>query len=285
MISRREFVVAGVGAVLARGQAGPAQPTAGDVFEAIKTALGGPWREKTVDGFKAGDPATPVTGVATTVMATVDVLRKASASRRNLIVTREPVFYSGNDEPGSRASDPVYQAKKALIDQHGLVILRLNDHWTSRVPNESVRALARALGWERHHTPAHEPILNVPPTTAGAVARHAAKQLGARGLRLVGSPGLQVRSILLSPGTTDLPTTVRDLPQADLVIAGEPREWEAVPYVLDAAAAGQPKALLALGRIVSEEPGSRACAEWIRTLVPNLPVDAIAVADPFWIAS
>ena len=49
--------------------------TAQRVVDRIKANVGVPWRDTTIDGFKAGDPATSVTGVATTVMATMDVLR------------------------------------------------------------------------------------------------------------------------------------------------------------------------------------------------------------------
>ena len=284
MLSRRAFVVTSLGAMVPRLQApaGLGGPTAQEVFETIKSGLGTPWRDKTVDGFKAGDPATRVTGIATTVMATMDVLRRAAAARRNLIVTREPVFYSGNDEPGNRAADPVYLAKKAFIEARGLVVLRLGDHWTTRVPNDSVRALAQALGWIGHPSAKHDAVFTPPATTVGEVASLVQKRLGARGLRVVGAPDMRVTSILLSPGTTDLPGTVRDLRLADLVIAGEPREWEAVPYVLDTGPAGQPKALIALGRLVSEEPAAKACETWLRTLLPALPIETIPVADPFW---
>ena len=60
-------------------------------------------------------------------------------------------------------------------------------------------------------------------------------------------------------------TTVKNLPQADVILSGEPREWEAVEYVFDTAAAGQPRGMIAVGRLVSEEPGMRACAAWLRT--------------------
>ena len=79
------------------------------------------WREGGRDTFKAGDPQTAITGIATTVMATLPVLREAAAAGRNLIVTCEPTFYNGNDDSGTRANDPVYLAKKAFIDEHHLV--------------------------------------------------------------------------------------------------------------------------------------------------------------------
>jgi hypothetical protein len=75
---------------------------------------------------------------------------------------------------------------------------------------------------------------------------------------------------------------VDHLPHADVILSGEPREWEAVEYVFDTASAGQPKGMIAVGRVVSEEPGMRACAAWLRTLIPEVPVEPIAVGDPYW---
>ena len=52
------------------------------------------WGDDTVDTFKAGDPSTVVTGVVTTSMATLDVLRGAVQAGANLVITAAPTFYS-----------------------------------------------------------------------------------------------------------------------------------------------------------------------------------------------
>ena len=101
-------------------------------------------------------------------------------------------------------------------------------------------------------------------------------------MRLVGRADAVVRRVVLSPGTTDLASTVANLRDADLIVSGEPREWEAVEYVADTAVAGESRSLLAIGRIVSEEPGMQACAAWLRSVVGHLPVDAVPVGDPYW---
>ena len=184
-----------------------------------------------------------MTGIATTVMATLPVLRQAADAGRNLIVTCEPTFYNGNDDPGTRASDPVYLAKKAFIDERRLVIWRFSDHWGARVPNEFAAALADTLGWAKLRTAANPLIYAVPSTTLGALAAHARARLGVRGgMRVIGKAGMRIRRVLVSPGTTSLQATIDNLPQADVILSGEPREWEAVEYVLDTASAGQPKA-------------------------------------------
>src|SRR6185295_4085488 len=114
-------------------------------------------------------------------MATLPVLRQAAAAGRNLIVTCEPTFYAGNDDPGPRATDPVYLAKKAFIDEHRLVVWRFSDHWLARKPNELTKALAETLGWTAGRSADNESIHTVPPTTLGAVAAHVRTSLGVRG--------------------------------------------------------------------------------------------------------
>jgi putative NIF3 family GTP cyclohydrolase 1 type 2 len=307
--SRREFVTAGAAALIAAGLSAEASAeaeasawptansaaelTAQQVIDRIRAKVGVPWRETTVDTFKAGDPQTIVTGIATTAMATLPVLRQAAAAGRNLIVTCEPTFYNGNDDPGPRSSDPIYLAKKAFIDERRLVIWRFQDHWGARTPNEFATALADTLGWAKLRTPENPLIYAIPSTTVGALAAHVRARLGAGGpgrrslgegggMRVIGNAGMPVRRVFVSPGTTSLQATIDNLPKADLVLSGEPREWEAVEYVFDTASAGQPKGMIAVGRVVSEEPGMRACAAWLRSLITEVPIEPIAVGDPYW---
>jgi putative NIF3 family GTP cyclohydrolase 1 type 2 len=283
-LSRRSFVRAAAGSLLvpqaAFGQSTARSITAAQVVERIRANVGTAWREKTIDGLKAGSAEAAVTGIVTTVMATQRVLARAVELKRNLIVTQEPVFYSANDEPGNRASDAVYLAKKAYIEQHGLVVFRLADHWNSRQPDPRVAALARALSWEG---PGASGVFAFREMTFSALAAHVRERLQIRGgLRTLGTPGMRVRSALLVPGTTDVPTVMARLKDADVVIAGEPREWEVVPYLLDGREAGANKGLLTIGRVVSEEPGMKACAEWLKTFIPEVPIDVIPVGDPYW---
>ena len=283
-LSRRRFVLATAAGLvstrLVRAQS--PQLTAQVVTDRIRAAIGSPWREKTIDGFKAGDPSTVVTGVATTVMATLDVLQRAAAAGQNFVVTQEPVFYGANDEPGNRAQDPVYLAKKAFIDQKRLVVWRFSDHWAARTPNQSAAALATKLGWRSNSTGGAADYL-IPETTLGALIADVRKRLEIRGgLRSVGNDGMRVRNVFVSPGGPTVPSTAEALRQADVILTGEPREWEVVPYALDTWASERGKGLISIGRLVSESPGMEACAVWLRTLIPEVTVAAVAVSDPYW---
>ena len=86
MLSKR-FLLIAVTASAALAQSS-APPTARQIIDQIKANVGVPWRAQTVDTIKAGDPDTPVTGIATTMMATYDVLQRAAAQGKNLVITR-----------------------------------------------------------------------------------------------------------------------------------------------------------------------------------------------------
>jgi putative NIF3 family GTP cyclohydrolase 1 type 2 len=116
-----------------------------------------------------------------------------------------------------------------------------------------------------------------------ALAATVKAKLGSRGgLRIVGNPRTRVRTIGVLAGTVPIQTTLAVLPQVDAIIAGEIREWESSEYARDVVHAGQGKALLLVGRTLSEEGGMRLCAEWLQTLVPETVVRSIGAGDPYW---
>jgi hypothetical protein len=79
-----------------------------------------------------------------------------------------------------------------------------------------------------------------------------------------------------------MPAVLDYLPRADVVISGEPREWEAVPYVLDTWPATRGRGMIAVGRVVSLGPGARLAAVWVRSLVSEVPVTFVGTPDPYW---
>ena len=90
-LSRREFLAVG-GAMIsgvAFGQSTSAAITVGEVIARIKSHVGVPWHEQTVDNLLTGDPETPVQGIATTMMATLEVVERCAAQGKNMIVTHE----------------------------------------------------------------------------------------------------------------------------------------------------------------------------------------------------
>jgi len=114
-----------------------ARPTAQALIDRIQKNVGVAWSTPTVDTFKAGDPSTPITGIAVTMMATLDVIQRAAASDKNLVITHEPTFYSHLDNTADleKHNDAVLAEKQAFIRDHHMVVWRFHDHWHRRKPD------------------------------------------------------------------------------------------------------------------------------------------------------
>jgi len=262
------------------------RPTAAQVIERIQKNAGVAWRSQTVDTFKAGDPDTPVTGIATTMMATYDVLRRAAAAGDNLIITHEPTFYGHKDETAALATenDAVLAAKQAFIEEHHLVVWRFHDHWHARRPDGIQTGMIRALGWEKFKNANDDRLFVIPETTLDSLASNIKERLGIRTLRVVGDPALRVTKLAVNLGYPGFPGERHMLQRDDIeaLVMGEGLEWETIEYGADAAAEGKHKALVILGHIPSEQAGMEDCAVWLRGFVTEVKVEFIATAEPFW---
>jgi putative NIF3 family GTP cyclohydrolase 1 type 2 len=262
-----------------------AAPTARQIIDQIKANVGVPWQEPTVDTIKAGDPDTPVTGIATTMMATFDVLRRAAAEDKNLVITHEPTFYSHQDKTDilEQENDAVWAEKEKFIREHHMVVWRFHDHWHRRRPDGIMTGVLRALGWEKFYN-ADTRTVTVPETTLAELAATVKTRLGARTLRVVGNPAMKVTSIAMQPGAGG-PLGHRKALQkssVEVLFIGEVPEWETVEYVSDAAAQGKRKAVILVGHIASEQPGMEYCAEWLKSFIKDVPIGFVPTREMFW---
>jgi putative NIF3 family GTP cyclohydrolase 1 type 2 len=261
-------------------------PTAREIVAAIQEHVGIPWMKETVDTFKAGNPDTPVTGIAVTMMATLDVLQRAAANHENLVITHEPTFYSHQDVPeGMDASDPVWAAKRAFIEKNGLVVWRFHDHWHRRNPDGILAGMVHALGWERYQQADDPKVFTLPQTTVAKLAAEVAKRLGSPVLRVVGDPEMKITKVALTPGFSGFVRETHALEQdnVEVLLAGETREWETVEYAADAVTEGKRKALIIIGHIPSEQAGMEECVRWLKTFVTGVPIEFVPAKQPFWL--
>ena len=261
--------------------------TAREVIERIQAHVGVPWQSDTVDTFKAGNPDTPVTGIAVTMMATLDVLKRAAASGNNFIITHEPTFFSHLDKPDELAegeNDPVLAEKRTFIKEHGLIIWRFHDHWHARKPDGIEAGTVYALGWEKFQDPANQYLFTVPQTTVEQLAAELKARLGIRIVRVVGERGMKVTRVAMSPGAAGFAheTNALEMQDVEVLVVGETREWETVEYVADAVTEGKHKALIILGHIPSEQAGMEECTRWLKDFVTEVPVSFVPAAEPFW---
>ena len=259
--------------------------TARELVTEIQKQVGVEWEKDTVDTFKAGNPDTPVTGVAVTMMATMDVLQRASAKGLNFVITHEPTFYAHLDAPeGIPESDAVWAEKRAFIEKHGLVVWRFHDHWHMRKPDGIEAGNVHALGWEKFQRADNQYLFAIPETTVKELARQVSEKLGSSVVRVVGDPAMKITKVAFSPGAAGSEREIRALEQDDVqvLMVGETREWETVEYAADAVSEGRKKALIVIGHIPSEQMGMEECAHWLKGFVKDVPVEFVPARQPFW---
>ncbi|MGH9552857.1 MAG: Nif3-like dinuclear metal center hexameric protein, partial [Terriglobales bacterium] len=239
------------------------------------------------DTFKAGNPDTPVTGIAVTMMATLDVLQHAAAAGDNLIITHEPTFFDHLDNSNQlpeKDNDPVLVEKRQFIEKHGLVIWRFHDHWHARTPDGIEAGMVHALGWEKFQDAHNQYLFNLPEISLEKLASDIKRKLGIHVMRVVGDPALHITKLAFAPGAAGFTHHAEALEMAGVqaLVIGEAQEWETVEYVADAVTEGKQKSLIILGHIPSEQAGMEECTRWLKTFVTGLPIQFVPAREPFW---
>jgi len=262
---------------------------ASDVVRRLLAKLGTAGKEAEYEGFCAGDPQLAVSRAACCFSPSVEVLRRATAERRTLVIAREHPFYAhgtfyATGTPAALKDDPVARAKRELITNSRLVVYRLSSLWDRAQPGVQARALASALGWRPE--PAGEArrdvICRIPTTTLGALAGQLERRLGGRTVRGVGDRNLAVSRVAVLTGYVDVPdcaAATRD-PGVAAVIAGDACEWEGAEYLKDVIDSGRKFGVLYAGFAATELPGTAAMARWLRSALPELDVSLIPVPEP-----
>jgi putative NIF3 family GTP cyclohydrolase 1 type 2 len=257
--------------------------TANDILDRIKKNLGIPWIESTYrDAFHAGDPNVEVRGIATTFMATLDLLQRAHAAGLNMVVSHETTFWNDHDEVKDLLNDSLYKFKVDFCAKNNMVVWRIHDHVHAHRPDFIMVGLVRALGWTGKESPQNPRVFTFPTTTLGELAADIQRRTGSRALRVVGDLKAKVSTGACSMGY-GMPRFSQDV---DVVIGGEQPEaggaYDATEYALDAAFFGKNKGQIILGHAISEEPGMEETAAWMRTFISEVPIQFVRAGEPFW---
>lgn len=258
--------------------------TAAEITESIIKHTASETVTNTVDVFKAGDPATRVTGIITTMFATMDVLKKAVAIGCNLIIAHEPVFYNHLDNTKQFKDDPVYLEKQKYIDDHKLVIWRFHDYIHRLKPDAIDYGMALKLGWLKFTDETMPERFTIPETTLEELLRYLKTIFPGNAFNVIGKPDMRLTSVVFSagaPGSTVHFRLLRE-EEVDVVIAGEVPQWETYEYVRDAVIQGKNKAIIFLGHVTSEEPGMEYCAQWLKGFIRDIPVHFIESGPSYW---
>jgi len=259
-------------------QTGTIQDAIDTILSAVKVA---PLTD-TVDTVRTGDPARPLTGVVTTFMATSAVVTRAAELGANLIITHESAFYFHREDLEWLADDPVYQAKRWLIDDHGIVIWRFHDHWHRTRPDGLVAGILERLGWGHDDAVHQSYVVTLEPVTLAQLAAEIKTRLGVPAVRVAGPDELLCRRVGLLVGAVGGRMQIAALGRDDVdtIICGEINEWETSEYVRDAGLLGRPKGLIVVGHAASEEDGMAYLADWLRPHLPDVPITHVPSGEP-----
>jgi putative NIF3 family GTP cyclohydrolase 1 type 2 len=285
-ITRRMAIGASVAAAIGNAQQSQPPLSAGAIIDRIKAQVGVPWREQTVDKIIAGSADAAVSGIATTMMATLRVLKQAAANGLNMVITHEPTFYSHQDTVDQLKDDATYQFKLDFIAKNNMTVFHFHDHWHAHKPDGIATGMARELGWETYADAQNPRLFSfAQPKTLAAFAKEMQTKLGGiRTMRVLGDPRLPIGRAVASWGYVSqfpgIPLFAR--PDIDVMIVGETREWEVVEYAQDVIDSGKKKALIVLGHVVSEQAGMKYCAEWLKPFIPEVPIQFVPAVEPFW---
>ncbi|WP_183566619.1 Nif3-like dinuclear metal center hexameric protein [Mucilaginibacter sp. SP1R1] len=284
-LGRRKFIynlskVAGAAAFLTLPLAGKAgtflnikdEITVGQIMDMFMSQVpGGPLTD-TVDTLKAGNRDIKVTGIVTTMFATIDVIKQTIALGANFIIAHEPTFYNHQDETDWLAHDDVYRYKADLLKQHNIAVWRNHDHIHHLNPDGVRMGLLKQLNWSGYYNPAASNVLMLPARSLSSLIKYLKQKLFIDKVRYIGNLQQNCHKILLMPGaaggTSQIQAMSKEKP--DVLICGEIQEWETAEYIRDARAEGRKLSLIVLGHIASEEPGSEFMAAWLKEKVPGI---------------
>ena len=167
-----------------------------------------------------------VKGVATTMMATLDVVERAAAAGRNMVITHEPTFYSHLDTTDTLQQDATYKFKADFLRSHDMAVSGFTTTGTPDGPTGS------RPGWPADWI--REKIADAPESTPVHVPRYTAPELfkaiesrlGIGTMRVIGDPSLRSgtwwRAGAMTSPSPGMPTFAR--PDVDVLVIGETRK-------------------------------------------------------------
>ena len=127
-------------------------------------------------------------------------------------------------------------------------------------------------------------LYHLPKQSLADLAAAIKEKLKVRAIRVIGDPQTPVSTVAFNPGSTPINMVQRTFSgnDVDVLVCGEPGEWDSGEYVRDAVAAGKKKGMIVLGHDMSEEGGMAECARWLKTIVTEVPVEFMPAGEAFW---
>lgn len=246
---------------------------------------------KTRDQILYGNTDAECTGIVTCIYASIEIIEQARKSGANLIVCHEALFWNHGDHTDWLADDPIFQKKKDLLEQAGVVVFRNHDYVHSGIPVNGgyidgiFYGLAEKLGWVSYmveHDPMH---YHLPSIKADELARQIKEKLGYNGIRLIGNRNALVQNVwipvhILGRNDNEKITTIAQ-EKVDCVLAYELIDFTVAEYIRDAGQLGENKAIITMGHFNGEQPGMEYMAQYLQPLFPEISVRFVPCGDMY----
>ncbi len=258
--------------------------------------------DKTVDQILFGDPKMQVNGIAVSWMPTFSNLEKAVDEGCNIFITHEALFAAKIDDTGNiidcpivkdlharwiaskrkLEKDDIWIKKMEWLEEKNLTVIRCHDFWDS-YPDIGVHgAWAKWLGYTRppikvdNYYELHE----IQETTLEELCKEILakiRPLGQDSIQVIGDLDKKISRITLGTGAA---SNYRDMHafggEAIILTDDGTMLWESGQWAKDT---GIP--LIIVNHSLSEEPGMRSLAKYLKKIFPDIPVLQIPVGCIF----
>lgn len=236
----------------------------------------------TVDTIKAGRQNQEVTGIITTMFATISIIEEAVKRKANFIIAHEPTYYNHRDDINWVSNNQVVRKKRELLEKHGVAVWRFHDYCHALNPDAVSYGVAKKAHWLEYYKPG-EIMLSIPSISLGSLAAHLKKSLGISQVRIIGNLQQSCSRVALMPGAWggQRQVSLVEAEQPDVLVVGELSEWETAEYIRDGQLLGSKTSLIVLGHAQSEEPGMEYFADWLQPKLQGIRVTHVASNNPF----
>ncbi|HUU53279.1 MAG TPA: Nif3-like dinuclear metal center hexameric protein [Armatimonadota bacterium] len=252
--------------------------TAGEILNHFRSITHWIEPEKSVDRIIIGDPDKHITRVGVTWMSTFENVREAIAHSCGMLITHEPTFWVHADELAAVASWPAdsirrrtAEHKRRLIEERGLVVLRIHDAW------DAMPDIGIPYAWARHlglgDTPAARSAntfqhrYDIEPMTldslAGRIASRTA-ELGESAVQVIGPPDQIIFKVGIGTGCyCDIQVFHQLDCEASIICDDSNWYWEGIAFAADS-----DHSIIRVNHGVSEEPGMITLTQYINDTLP-----------------
>lgn len=260
--------------------------TCWELVDRLHWMLGERHKDAMYEGVITGTDDDAVTGILVANEPSIEAIRLAVATGKNCILCREHPFYLFGEYlsvglADALADDPVFKAKRQLIEDHHLLIIRLAALWDTARPKWFSSALARELGWQPEAgNPGDQwttAYCNIPRTTLFDLASFASARLQVKALRMLGDPNQSITRVAVIHGfafpTLVLNHTLQDLAVDCILTGNTPEVDHCTTYIRDAITAGHRISLVQVGYDKSDYPGAAELTKWLKNALPGMPIE------------